>query len=311
MKQIIRDYLSFNKRERNGVLVLLSIVTLQLIYLNVSDKFQKKEQVGFSAFEKQMDSVQLIVQASKDSMKFASATFHSDYSKPVEPNAGKKETLKAERFDFDPNALPEKDWKRLGFSEKQIKSIKNFESKGGKFRKKEDLKKMYCIKEDVYFSLEPYIRIAAESKPAAIFVASKVITVAAPQALVEINTADSAQLTNLKGIGPFFAKMIIKYRDQLGGFYAKEQLMEVWKFDKEKYDAIEKSITVDPARIRKINLNACEADQLKGAYLKWNAANAIVNYRKQHGKFKTIDDIRKTDLVDEETLRKIAPYLEL
>jgi len=310
MKQSIRDYLTFNKRERNGVFILLSIIVAQLIYLNVSDKFQTKEQVDFSQLEKQMDSVQQVVQAEKDSLKASAAgKYGSNYARSPEGSVNEK--VKAERFDFDPNGLPDKEWKRLGFTEKQIVSIKKYESKGGKFRKKEDLKKMYCIKEEVYASLEPYIHIAEENKPAASFIAAKVVSNLPATALLELNGADSAQLTTLKGIGPFFAKMIIKYRNQLGGFYAKEQLLEVWKFDKEKYDAIEKLVTVDPAKIKKINVNACEADQLRTPYLRWNAANAIVNYRKQHGKFKTIDDIRKTDLVDEETVRKIAPYLEL
>ena|SRR6218665_1597780 len=305
MKQIIRDYLTFNKRERNGVFILLAIIMLQLMYLDVSGKFEKKEQVDFTKFERQMDSVQAIIQAAKDS---SGAAFATGY--PSHENASTAEAAKAERFNFDPNALPDKDWKRLGFTEKQVKSIRKYEEKGGTFRKKEDLKKMYCIREEQYLSLEPYIVIAAENKPAAAFVESKIIPVMpAKITIVELNTADSAQLTTLKGIGPFFAKMILKYRNQLGGFYAKEQLLEVWKFDREKYDAIEKYVTVDATLIKKIALNSCTAEQLKHLYLDWNMVNAIINYRKAHGKFKTIDDIRKTDLVDEETLRKIAPYL--
>lgn len=303
MKQIIRDYLTFNKRERNGVFILLAIIMLQLIYLDVSGKFEKKEQVNFTEFEQQMDSVQAGIQGGKDSSK---AAFTNTYSS----HGNAAEITKAERFNFDPNALPERDWKRLGLTEKQVKSIRRYEEKGGKFRKKEDLKKMYCIREEQYLSLEPYIVIASENKPSAAFVESKVVAATpAKITMVELNTADSVQLTTLKGIGPFFAKMIIRYRNQLGGFYAKEQLLEVWKFDREKYDAIEKNVTVDAALIRKIVLNSCTAEQLKSPYLAWNMVNAIINYRKAHGKFKTIDDIRKTDLVDDETLRKIAPYL--
>ena len=96
-----------------------------------------------------------------------------------------------------------------------------------------------------------------------------------------------------------------------GGFFNKEQLMEVWKFDQEKYDGVQQFVEVNPASIKKININTCTAQELKHPYIKWNIANAIVNYRTIHGKFKTIEDIKKTDLVDEETLRKIAPYLTL
>jgi len=87
--------------------------------------------------------------------------------------------------------------------------------------------------------------------------------------------------------------------------------MEIWKFDKEKFDMVEKYISVDPAAVRKININTCEAEALRSPYISWNVANAIVNYRKQHGKFKTIEEIQRTDLVNDETLRKIAPYLSV
>lgn len=307
MKQIVRDYLTFNKRERNGVFILLAIITLLLIYLNISDQFAGSKRINITSFEKEIDS--LNATAAKDSFAGPEARISTaSAARPVK----KKRTL----FNFDPNNLPEADWMRLGFTDKQIKTIKNYESKGGKFRKKEDLKKMYCIKTELYESLEPFIDI--QPVPA-VFENGKVlnpkvaVTPAAAKAivLIELNSADSAALTSIKGIGPFFAKAIIKYRNSLGGFYSKQQLMEVWKFDQEKFDGVEKFMTVDETVIKKVNINTCEAEQLKGPYMRWNAANAIVNYRKQHGKFKTIEDITKTDLVDEETLRKIAPYLTL
>jgi len=305
MKQIIRDYLTFNKRERNGVFVLLTLIVLLIVYLNVSDRLIKPETVDFTKFEQQIDSLN----TQKEEAAFAD---NAPLKKYASHESEKSSHIKTARFNFNPNNLPDADWKRLGLSDKQIKTIKNYESKGGAFRKKEDVKKMYCIKEELYNSLEPYIQIPQDNKAAAAVAPTKTVT-AAPTAIVviELNSADSALLTTIKGIGAFYAKTIIKYRNSIGGFYAKEQLMEVWKFDKEKYDGIEKFISVDAAQIKKININACEAAALKNPYLSWNMANAIVNYRKAHGKFKTIDDIKKTDLVDDETLRKIAPYLTL
>lgn len=307
MKQIVRDYLTFNKRERNGVFILLAIITLLLVYLNVSDRFPEGENVDVTSFAREIDSMNALVTINpvEDPVGRPSA---------ISPPKPLKKT--AQRFNFDPNNLPEADWKRLGFSDKQIKTIKNYESKGGKFRKKEDLKKMYCIREELFVSIEPYIEI---QPPPSVFKDGKVTSTKLPTSpavikvpvSVELNSADSAALTTIKGIGPFFAKAIIKYRNSLGGFYSKQQLMEVWKFDQEKYDIVEKFTTVDEASVKKININTCEIEQLKSPYIRWNVANAIVNYRKQHGKFKTIEDIRKTDLVDEETLRKIAPYLTL
>lgn len=304
MKQFVRDYLTFNKRERNGVFVLISIITGLLLYLNVSDSLYKTPPSDLAKMEKESDML---------NAAFAPSEMHGRevLVQPMKTKLGEK--IIAERFDFDPNELSEDDWKRLGLTEKQIRTITNYKSKGGKFKKKEDLKKIYGIKPELYASLEPHIVLQAAP---AVFENGKVEGPKVPASLkvatlVDLNTADSAQLTTIKGIGPFYAKTIIKYRDQLGGFYSKEQLKEVWKFDQEKYNAIEKYVTVGLELVKKININTCTAEELKMPYIKWNVANAIVNYRKQHGLFKSIEDIKLTDLVDDETLRKIAPYLTI
>jgi competence protein ComEA len=305
MKQFFRDYFTFNKRERNGVFILISIIAVLVLYLNISSNFVSSKPIDFTKFEQDVKEFKSELQASADSVKPVS-------EKNNAPIVAKKLVLaKAERFNFNPNNLPENDWKRLGLSAKQIHSIKNYESKGGKFRTKQDVKKMYAIPLEQYQSLEPFIQIPSDEKPNAIFVSEKsVVSTKKPTiALIELNAADSAQLTSLKGIGPFFAKTIIKYRNSLGGFVAKEQLLEVWKFDQEKLDEIEKFVVVDASKIKKVNINTCEAADLKSGYIKWNLANAIVNYRKSHGKYLSLEDIKKTDLVDDETYRKIVPYL--
>ncbi|MFL5762330.1 MAG: helix-hairpin-helix domain-containing protein [Bacteroidia bacterium] len=301
MKRIIRDYFTFNKRERNGVFILLGIIMVQVIYLDLSSHFVTREPIIDTALNSEIEEFRV--------------SLKSDPAGPADPvvsSEGMKQAEKAvERFSFDPNGLSEKDWRRLGLSDKQIRSIRNYENKGGRFRKKEDVKKMYCIPEQQYRSLEQYILIPQEKENDAVFVPEK-STVIAPKQIapaVELNAADSAQLTTLKGIGPFFAKTIVKYRNSIGGFYSKEQLLEVWKFDREKLAMIENDITVDASKIKKININTCEAAELKSPYINWNIANGIVNYRKNHGKYNSIDEIRRTDLVDEETYRKIVPYL--
>ncbi len=318
MKNIFRDFLTFNKRERNGVFILLSIIATLVLYLNISSNFVSKEDVDFTKFD-------------NDIKEFESAIEEkTEYSNYSEKQANREERLsgienKSERFNFNPNNLSEENWKRLGLTDKQIKSIKKYESKGGKFRTKEDVKKMYCLSKEQYETLEPFIEISSPAeivrsveKPTSIFKDGKVeaasnLTSAKMErlTLVELNTADSAMLTTIKGIGPFYAKNIIKYRNSIGGFVAKEQLLEIWKFDQEKLNEIEKYINIDVSKIKKININTCETADFKNTYIKWNVANGIVNYRKNHGKFKTVDEIKETDLVDEETYRKIVPYLIL
>lgn len=302
MKHFIRDFFTFNKRERNGVFILLSIITLLLIWLKISYLFVKERPVDFSKFETLMasavvqeDTVRDVPVASDDNK-----TDRANHQSHLQNE--KTEILRSERFDFDPNGLSEEKWIRLGLNEKQIHVIKNYESKGGKFRKKEDLKKMYCISTELYNSLEPYVHIPSEEKIVPVVQKQKGMP-------VEINSADSVQLLSLKGIGPYYAGKIVKYRTQLGGFVRKEQLMEIWKFDSVKFVQIEKSILLDQNIVKKRNINTCTPEELKHPYLRWNQVNAIINYRNKHGKYQNVDEIKKTDLVDDETLRKIAPYL--
>lgn len=298
MKQFIREYLTFNKKERNGILVLISIIFLLLWCIHFSGKFARHEVIDFSKFEKQLHALNANTERKEKLIHAKDETPSKDL--PIK---------KAIYFNFDPNHLPEQDWKKMGLTDKQIHSIKNYESKGGIFRSKADVKKMYAISPALYNALEPYIQIAEKTTP---IPTEKIIhPVRKPEfKTIEINGADSVQLSTIKGIGSFYAKMIIRYRNSLGGFYAKEQLLEVWKLDREKYDAIEQYIKIDTLKINKININTCTARELKHPYLNWKIVNGIINYRTKHGDFYTINDIKKTDLIDSELFSKMAPYLK-
>lgn len=308
MKQFIRDYLTFNKRERNGLFVLLVIIFFMILYLNISHLFIQPQTVDFTKFEKEIAAANvssehppLLFSRKRDGGEvLARDAQHADEDKA--------EDSSNERFMFDPNNLSSNDWKRLGLTEKQITTIHNYQAKGGKFKSKEDLKKMYCLPEKQYVSLAPYIQIANNNKESVVFETARPIS---KKNIIEINSADSAQLVSLNGIGAYYAKAIIKYRNMLGGFVAKEQLMEVWKFDSIKFEGIENKISVDVSRIKKININTCTAKELKHPYLQWNSVNAICNYRSKHGNYKTPEEIKNTDLVDDITYRKIAPYLSV
>lgn len=301
MKNFIRDYFTFNKRERNGVFVLLSIITILIVWLSISNKFIESEQIDFSKFESEIEKFNLAIQSSKDSAVSNQKNIHANFSK-TKPEI--------ELFEFDPNNLSDENWKKLGLSNKQILTIRNYENKGGKFKVKEDFKKMYCISTKQYTQLEDYIKIKTVIKEQTDVQLNKsVFTNKGVVSILELNSADSIQLVKLKGIGGYFANKIIKYRNLLGGFFEKEQLMEVWNLDREKYNEIQEYVTIDVSKVKKININSCTIQELKHPYLKWNQINAIVNYREKHGKYKTVDEIKRTDLVDDETLRKIAPYL--
>jgi DNA uptake protein ComE-like DNA-binding protein len=114
-----------------------------------------------------------------------------------------------------------------------------------------------------------------------------------PPMMIEINTADSAQLVELYGIGPAFALRILKYRGMLGGFFSPEQLLEVYGMDSVRYEGIAKNIKVDSSTIARINVN--EADfktLLHHPYLDYETVKQICNYREQQGPITCSDSLR-------------------
>jgi competence ComEA-like helix-hairpin-helix protein len=131
-----------------------------------------------------------------------------------------------------------------------------------------------------------------------------------PGETVELNTTDSAALTRVHGIGPSFAKRIVAYRKKLGGFVKKEQLKEVYGLDAEKYAEINDEIRIDPSRVKKLDINNVDFEALRHfSYLSYKQANAIIQYRVQHGNYESLNDMRDIELLNDEILSKIAPYI--
>lgn len=292
MNNSIKDYFTFNKSDRNGLIVLVSIILVLLIVYKFSYLFVSDKTVSFAEFEKDIDKFQhsLILKDSTNTYKYAKqSSIPKDSVKLVE---------------FDPNNTTDDVWKQLGLSEKQIQVINNYRSKGGKFYKKEDFKKMYCISPEEYIILEPYIVIQPMSNNK---VNQKLIT---NNLIIELNSADTTELKKIKGIGSVYSKRIIKYRELLGGYYNKEQLLEVYGLSKELYNNIEKSITIDTTKIKRININTATFKELnKNPYIKYEGTKNIVNFRNKNGRYKDVNLILKNNLLSKEKFDKLKPYL--
>ena len=138
--------------------------------------------------------------------------------------AYRRATRRVESFRFNPNTVSVEDLIRLGFSEKQAQAIDNYRAKGGRFRHKADFAKSYVVADSVFRRLERFIDIPK----------------------VDLNRADSAALDALPGIGPWYAARIVSYRAELGGYSYPEQLMDIYRFDREKYDALSDLVFCSP-----------------------------------------------------------------
>jgi len=267
--------------------------------------FIQKENVDFSAFRKDIAkferSLKETTEENKDSFKYKEFDYNN-VNRSVAENM-------LHPFNFNPNNLPAEKWKEMGLSDKQIKIIKNFEAKGGKFFKKEDLKKIYGITESDYTVLEPYISIPDKNK--AFDKKEKVIYINDKNTeIIELNSADTTDLKKLKGIGYWYAKKILVWRNKLGGFYKKEQLMEVNGMDSSRYAGFISYVSVNSFLITTININTASFEELKPhPYIGYNIALSIINIRNVHGKFASVSDIKKSALITDKIYEKISPYL--
>lgn len=292
----IKNYFSFNRGEKRGTVVLQSII-LGLIIFNLSSVFFKSShQTDFSEFESAVN------QFEKELSVKPKKTIKHSYS--INP------TIKL--FAFNPNTISNEQWKKLGFKDWQIKTINHYKIKGGKWKIKSDLKKIYGLTEAQYKKLVPYILLPNEIKSgpkttsAQSFSKNKNYTL-----LIDINKADTTTLKKLTGIGSGYAKRIIKYRELLGGFTKIEQLKEVYGINKETYDLIKPNLKLNDPLILKIDINKASVDELKNhPYISWNIANSIVKIRELHGKFKNVDEIKRSHLIDDDIYNKIEPYLK-
>jgi DNA uptake protein ComE-like DNA-binding protein len=130
--------------------------------------------------------------------------------------------------------------------------------------------------------------------------------------LIELNTADTNDLVRLRGIGPFYAKRIIKYRKLLRGYYCKEQLLEVYGMDSSRFELFKNNISINADKIDKININKVEFKQLlQHPYFDYELVKSIFRYKDQQGKFKSIEELKKVNQVNDSLFQRISWYLEV
>src|SRR5690606_13473398 len=106
--------------------------------------------------------------------------------------------LEPEHFPFNPNELTVEEARRLGLSDYQIRMIRNYVAKGGRFYTKDDFAKIYAINEQDFIRLSPYInlKVNANQKEGASksAVVGSVFTRPSSQLLIELNATDSIEL---------------------------------------------------------------------------------------------------------------------
>lgn len=190
----------------------------------------------------------------------------------------RERTRTVESFPFNPNTVSVDDLQRLGFSEKQAQAIDNYRKKGGHFNRREDFAKSFVVADSVYSRLEKYINIPK----------------------LDINKADSVSLLALPGIGPYFAGKIVSYRASLRGYSTTSQLLDIYRFDEEKYNGLKDLVNCSRPEPYPI-WTLPEEELAKHPYISKREAHGIVLFRTHQPSSKcTVEELKKSGVISEE-----------
>ncbi len=320
----IKRYLGFSSGEASGFVVLI-IIILIFISLPLVYRLIPENEPTITDHQK-LDSLQKELLARIDHKKEASEYHSSDFESNYDqfPN-GKSDYSPRKLFNFDPNSISAEGFEALGLPQFIAERIVKYRNAGGHFETKEDLRKIYGLLPATYSKLEPYIKISENSTSKNKFEntanSTQNLSLAEPNSknsstnsfakkpiAFDLNKADTTVLMNIKGIGSKLSARIIKVRELYGGFYSIDQINEVYGLEPAVLEEILKYAYIKNPILRKIKIN--EATEIKHPNIKPYIAKAIINFRAQHGKFNSIDDLSKIKILDTATLEKIRPYLE-
>lgn len=300
-----KAFLSLSKSEQRGIIVLVIIILMIALGNLLLPYFvSSRSELDFNKYKSEIELFLSGQQALIDSVNIENLQ-----------NSGKIDKVfasqKIKPFSFNPNKLPIDAWKKMGFTDRQIRTIKNYEAKGGKFKRKEDLKKIYSISDVEYEIIEPYIVIPASSiSNTGKVIEKKTIDRKVTYKNIEINSADSSGLTESLGLSPWLAQRTIIYRDILGGYANKNQLKEVYGITGKMYNSFESYIDVDTSLIRKIDINNINFKELlKHPYFDYSITKAVFNTRSKIGSFSSVEQLKLINGISDSCYNRIKYYL--
>lgn len=302
MKKQRKIYFLLTAEQWLGVVLLAALVIGTLIAVK---HFQPEKKVEVSWTNDSTQAAFANHQAKEDSIR------KSQWKKKYP-----REAIEIRMQDFDPNTVDSSTLVHLGLKPWQAKNMMKYRTAGGKYRKAEDLKKLYGMTDSMYQALAPYIRIAREEKDSLRVDSVYTHTDSLPKwpekkdTILNLRTADTTELKMIRGIGSYRAKQIVRYREQLGGFVSVEQLLEVKGMEDLASDSILQHFVLDSVMVQQMNVNQAGVQRLaQHPYLRFEQAKALYELRRKKIRLHSIQDLEAIECIDAKTLEKIAPYL--
>jgi DNA uptake protein ComE-like DNA-binding protein len=292
-----KDFLYYTKGERRGIIILMIVIVVGLcliVFFPFSHEVRLKED---SSFMKEYDAF----------IRSIEITNRKEYNKYYHQFQHREVILAP----FDPNTADSLTFLRLGLPPWMAHNIIKYRKKGGKFRKPDDFRKIYGLSNEQFMMLCPYITIQEIKRDTVRLLAVRDTTHRYPikyKTIVkmELNSVDTTELRKIPGVGSGIAKMIVNYRQQLGGFYSVRQLDEIHLISAN----LSKWFTLNTALIKKIRINQVSLNRLNAhPYINFYQAKAIMEFRRKHGALRTLKQLSLYEEFSESDFERLSFYI--
>lgn len=232
----------------------------------------------------------------------------------------RRDTIVLRLQPFDPNTADSITLRQLGLRPWQVRNLLKYRAANGRFRKKEDFRKLYGLTDSAYAALEPFIAIVPIKRDSffrdTIADSLRVHYVSRKRdTIIELNSADTSALQMIRGIGPYTALRIVQYRRQLGGYVSAEQLREISHTHHTDWDSIIPHFVVCQDSVRRIPLNTASLERLNAhPYLSFTQAKTLYTLRRRHITINSMDKLKQAlpedSVLRTSDLQRLAPYLD-
>ena len=328
-----KEFFYFQKSDRSVLVVLLvlAVVVSVLLYgLGSKEETTALETSSLPVHVKEQDSMAIHYVKGNADYKHEDDGNKQEYYH-VDGNV-------VERFPFDPNTADSITLISVGLTPRQTHGLLQYRRKGGRWRRADDFARLYGLTDSAFQVLRPYIAIdtmpfwrekeirrtlrdsarrADSLLRDSIYRAQYVARYGEPRpkrdTILDLNSADTSELTLIRGIGPFIARRIIRYREQLGGYYSPQQLHDLAREDARLcgLDTLTRYFFATIDSIRPIPVNHSSVRRLAShPYLTYTQAEAIYEMRRRKINLKSIDEIRKISSLTSDDITRLTPYLD-
>ena len=296
-----KDFFYFTRTERQGILILVVLCILVFV-------------AGWMIPDKANTATNDTEKMKKEYAEFI-ASIRENEQKAYTHDRNFQPRRTVSLTTFDPNTTDSVGFLDLGLPAWMAKNILKYRTKGGKFRRAEDFRKVYGLTQEQYTILLPYICIAPVTEPH-----QDTLRLYIPKVekdtlkffkytagtVVELNGADTTELKKIPGIGSAIARMITGYRSRLGGFYDIAQLKEIHL----NVEKLRPWFNVATDNIRQLNINQTGIERLKAhPYINFYQAKIIVEYRKKKGTLKSLKQLSLYEEFTPQDLERISHYV--